>query len=337
MNEKKLELKVGAFALAALAVVVALVVVLTGVFGSDRTELIADFAYAGGLPDGALVKFAGIKVGRVKRVEFRPEATDTNGRRVPVRVVLDVDAKAVRALRADASAAIGMQGALGESHIELLPGEAQAALPAGQAIRGLDAPRFDVLLSRMSDLMESAVSDEAFRSFLVEVSTFARKLNRFVDGHRDELKAVFPRVLSMLEDAEETLKDVRVASHEASRIIRDPKLKGMIDDLATTAHAAREELPPLVTNARTLLAKLDATAGAITPDDLEKVRGTLLKVDEIAKRLRQVSDDAGALLAGIEKGEGTAGKLVKDPTVYDDLRELLADLKAHPWKFVWKK
>lgn len=337
MDEQKLELKVGVFALAALGVIVGLVVVLTGALGSHREELNADFAYAGGLPTGALVRFAGVKVGRVKRVEFQPDAVDAQGRRVPVRVVLDLEAKARQALRADATATIGMQGALGESHIELLPGEADEPLAAGQAIRGIDAPRFDVLLSRMSELLESAVRDEAFRNFLVEVSVFAAKLNRFVDGHGDELHTLFPRLLAMLADAEATLGDARTLAHETARLVKDPKVRGLVDDLAVTAKSAREELPPLVATARTLVAKLDSTAGAITQADVEKVRGTLLKVDEIARRLTQVSEDAGALLAGLERGEGTAGQLIKDPTVYEDLRALLADLKAHPWKFIWKK
>jgi len=42
------------------------------------------------------------------------------------------------------------------------------------------------------------------------------------------------------------------------------------------------------------------------------------------------------MLARIEAGEGTLGKTIKDPQVYDDLRSLLSDLKAHPWKMLWK-
>ena len=102
MDERRLELKVGALALVALGVGVALVVVLTGALTGERTRLHADFGYAGGLPEGALVKFAGVKVGRISAVEFRPEARDAEGRSVPVRLAIDIAPEAARALRADA-------------------------------------------------------------------------------------------------------------------------------------------------------------------------------------------------------------------------------------------
>lgn len=336
MDERRLELKVGALALVALGVGAALVVVLTGVLTGERTRLHADFGYAGGLPEGALVKFAGVKVGRIAEVQFRPQARDAQGRSVPVRLAIDIDPEAAQALRADASAAVGAQGALGEVHLELLPGSSEEPLPAGTAIRGLDPPRLDVLLSRLYALLESSVNDEAFRAFLVEVSVFARKLNVVATENKEEIKTVFADLSAILGDARAMMTDARSVARSASQLLSRPEISALVSDLSVTAKAAREELPPMLSETRVLMAKLDATASALTPEDVAQVRATLAKLDRLAVKLNEVSVDAGALLAGIEKGEGTAGRLVKDPKVYDDLRALLADLKAHPWKLVWK-
>lgn len=337
MDERKLELKVGALALVVLAVIAALVMTLTGTLGGDRTRLHADFSYAGGLPNGAIVRFAGVKVGRISEVVFQPDARDPQGRSVPVRIVFDIDTSAAKALRADATAAVGTQGALGESHLELLPGTSSAPLPDGVALRGLDPPRLDVLLARMSTLLESSVNEHAFRNFLVEVGDFAGLLNVFTENNKEELREMWSKAGTMLTDGQVALSEARVIAQRASKLLANPALETMFEDLAATAHLAREELPTLLTDGKSLLAKLDHTAGAVTDDDIARMRATFAKLDDVATRFQAISADAEALLAGIEKGEGTAGLLMKDPQVYNDMRDLLDDLKSHPWKLVWKK
>src|SRR4051812_27232355 len=94
MDERRLELKVGLFALGAIALGVVIVIALAGLPGGSPFLLQADFAYAGGLPPGAVVKIAGVKVGRVKHVEFRPTARDADGKAMPVRLVLAIDREA---------------------------------------------------------------------------------------------------------------------------------------------------------------------------------------------------------------------------------------------------
>ena len=36
----------------------------------------------------------------------------------------------------------------------------------------------------------------------------------------------------------------------------------------------------------------------------------------------------------IEKGEGTAGKLVYSDELYQDIRGFVAEIKAHPWRLL---
>ena len=38
----------------------------------------------------------------------------------------------------------------------------------------------------------------------------------------------------------------------------------------------------------------------------------------------------------VESGEGSIGAFLKDEELYDDLRELIRDLKHNPWKLIWK-
>ena len=47
--------------------------------------------------------------------------------------------------------------------------------------------------------------------------------------------------------------------------------------------------------------------------------------------------DAAAITQGIGTGRGTIGQLIVDQEIYDDLKEMLRDLKRHPWKMLWKE
>lgn len=330
MDESRLELKVGAMAAVALAVAAVLLASL-GHFGSSRRyTLNVDFTYAGGLPAGAVVKIAGVKVGRVREVQFRPDAKDDLGRVLPVRLVLDVDRDAARALRRDAVATVATQGALGESYVEIVPGSTGEPLEEGSTLRGLDPPRLDVVLARLFSVLDSAATDEAFRSFLVSLAGVAENLNSFLSNHHGEIGAALQEVVMMIEDGRQVVRQVNGIARDAQDLLGTPELKTAIRDLATVASSAKKDLLPLLADTRALVTRLDSASEKIGPEDVAKIKTSLA-------RLEQMTATVDTILAAVEKGEGTLGGLYRDPKVYEDLRALLDDVKSHPWKLVWKK
>jgi hypothetical protein len=53
--------------------------------------------------------------------------------------------------------------------------------------------------------------------------------------------------------------------------------------------------------------------------------------------LPQVTVSALRLLAALETGKGSLGALMMDRTLYDDLRELVLEIKRRPWKVLRKE
>ncbi len=343
MENRRLELKVGAFMLLALGLGASLLFAFTGARGGSSGTLLIDYAYVGGLPEGALVKMAGVKVGRVTSVTLRPEATDASGHPLPVRVSADIDRAVLSAVRVDSTASIAPQGALGETYVELMPGRGRALGP-GEALRGIDSPRLDLLFARVSRFFEDTETDDALRNFLVEVGNFVGLLNGAVGENRSEVAGGLRNVLAMLDDGRATVSDARTAMRDMKRVVRSadallssPQTRALLDDLSATAHLARTELPGVLAETKALVTHLEQTSGALTAEDVTRLKATLAKYDALAETLNKVSSNADQLLAGIQRGEGTAGMVVKDPKVYQELRDLLDDLKRHPWKLVWKK
>jgi phospholipid/cholesterol/gamma-HCH transport system substrate-binding protein len=80
-------------------------------------------------------------------------------------------------------------------------------------------------------------------------------------------------------------------------------------------------------------AKIDST--------MSNFRTSSASLTRIASNLDSTSRHANTLIAGLERGEGTAGKMLRDTLLYNDLRNVvthvdsvIADLKANPRKYL---
>jgi phospholipid/cholesterol/gamma-HCH transport system substrate-binding protein len=99
---------------------------------------------------------------------------------------------------------------------------------------------------------------------------------------------------------------------------------------------------------RNLTATMASFQRAASAVDSTKIDSTLrnfqtssASLTRIAANLDSTSRHANNIIAGLERGEGTAGKLLKDTLLYRDLRGLvtqadsvMADLKANPKKYI---
>ncbi|MFP2926776.1 MCE family protein, partial [Pyxidicoccus sp. 3LG] len=102
------------------------------------------------------------------------------------------------------------------------------------------------------------------------------------------------------------------------------------------AAVMRSELPGLTKSAGTTMEGLAAVTGALGPEDGQRVKVALERFTNAAGQLEGIAARADRVLAKIEAGEGTAGAVLQDPTLYDELRTLVTDLRKHPWKILWK-
>ena len=99
---------------------------------------------------------------------------------------------------------------------------------------------------------------------------------------------------------------------------------------------------------RNLTATMASLRRAVSAVDSVKIDSTLknfqassASLTRIAANLDSTSRHANVLIGGLERGEGTAGKLLRDTLLYNDLRGLvtqadsvMADLKTNPRKYI---
>ena len=124
-NHSRLEISVGAFVAAGLAIVAYLAISLGNVhlLSRDRTTIVARFSSIGDLRKAAPVRIAGVNVGQVGKVQL----ADYVAR---IELLIDADVK----IPSDTIASIRTSGLLGESFISLSPGGSDRLLRDGDAI-----------------------------------------------------------------------------------------------------------------------------------------------------------------------------------------------------------
>ena len=53
--------------------------------------------------------------------------------------------------------------------------------------------------------------------------------------------------------------------------------------------------------------------------------------------LLAVGGRAEEIVTHIRQGRGTVGAMLMDEEIYDDVQEMLRDLKHNPWKLFWRE
>jgi len=67
-----------------------------------------------------------------------------------------------------------------------------------------------------------------------------------------------------------------------------------------------------------------------------KIKQNVTGFSDLIKSLNEVSRSLNLILDRLEKGEGTVGKFLTEEEIYNDVRDLVKDLKANPWKILKK-
>lgn len=156
-NEAKVGLLL--FATLVLTVVFAWIMGASNPFRRTVTFYV-DYNFAGGIEVGSPVRVAGIKVGKVEKINFFvPEkefaAPDSKPTEVltPLRLKVSVVKEASMGIRKDSKFFINIAGIIGERYVEITPGSmASQKIGDGDVLRGIDPPRIDQLISQSFDL-----------------------------------------------------------------------------------------------------------------------------------------------------------------------------------------
>lgn len=342
-DDRRLEVKVGVLIAAALAGIAGLLYLVGGVASGGRV-LNVDLSHSGNIPKGAPVRMAGVKVGKVADVVLMPERVDEEGRLLAVRMKLEIDEDVFGKLHQGTQVEFATQGPLGEAYIQLAQGDVNGPTLKENDVLRAYPPRLELLIPRLVELLETVqslageVDQGQVRTLLGELRAVAMGARRFLD----EQGPVIGDMVQRLSNASVSLE--KMAERGNQMLGRNGDLSRTLRDLAEVSSSLKRELPGMEAQARTALDNFASLSSSLTPEDMARLKTTLAeaeaasrKLDALLAKADSLVSDADRMLAGVEQGKGSLGALVKDDALYEDLRALITELKAHPWKLLWKK
>ena len=142
-----------------------------------------------------------------------------------------------------------------------------------------------------------------------------------------------------LANVEELTSETKTLVAETrSKYVNSPALARTIDNVDKLTTDLQRDTPALLKSAREATANLNRLSAVIgSSEQAPKIEKAIHEVVELVGRANATIADTQAIVAHIKKGEGTAGALVMDEEMYDDLQSMVRDLKHNPWKFFWKQ
>ncbi|HEY3817079.1 MAG TPA: MlaD family protein [Polyangiaceae bacterium] len=338
-QERSIEVKVGALILVSMVILGAFILVMGGLSFEKTYTVYVDFDNPGGLQSGAAVRIAGVKVGSVKELEFQGGKIDPkSGRRVLVRAKVAIEQRVKDAIHDDADFYVTTQGVLGEQFMAIEPGSIERpVLPEGATVKGIDPPRIDLFLAKAYELLDVTVNGiknnrELLSSIATNTASLLKGLNVVVTENKDRIDRIVANVEEMTTEAKLLTHDARV------NYVDSPKLLRTVDNIDKLTTQIQGDTGPMLKDAREALANLNRVSATVgDPQQQEKIRKTLQDVAQLAERANSTIADTQAIVSHIKNGKGTVGALVMDEEVYDDMQELVRDLKHNPWKFLWRE
>ena len=308
------EAKVGIFVLLGIVVLTYFTFKVSklGGIGEKGYNLTVDFETAAGLEPKANVKMAGVPVGKVEAIRLVG-----NNARLVLRIQEGVQ------IPIDSVASIQTQGLLGEKYVEILPGkDTSRMLPAGGRVANTIPPaNLDEIIRKVSlisedlrkftqTLAETLGTEEgrkAVSDILRNVQETTRVLQTVVAGNEERLN----RILANVDTLSGDLRDISSANKE--------DLRAMIANLRAFSDTLKTDGPGL---ARRLEEMSEQVSGVIG-ENRGNIRESIENLKNASAKLDNTLESASRVLARIDRGEGTLGKLVTDNTTVTSLNDTL--------------
>jgi phospholipid/cholesterol/gamma-HCH transport system substrate-binding protein len=330
MKGLSIEIRVGLLILVAVAILAGFVFLLGGIELGKRYPIYVDFGNPGNIKPGAAVNIGSIKVGSVDEIEYRGNRLDPKtGRRSLVRVRVSMDESVRDTIHEDALFYVTSTSMLGESIIGLDPGDPRLpVLPEGAIVQGVDPPRLDLALALAFELLENMVklfraNRDQLRDLLQGAADMLRGVNRILTEHADSIDRIVANIETATGEAGELMGSAR-------RTIDGPQVQRIVANLDKTLSTVSADIAPIMEDVKGLTGKANETLDAIGPEERKRIQAAVQKA---AKAV----DDAQAIVSHIREGRGTVGAVMMDEEIYDDIQEMLRDLKHNPWKLFWRE
>ena len=212
-----------------------------------------------------------------------------------VDIILEIEEG--REIKKDAVATITLGGFLGDKYVDIsLGGEGAPRLQPGEELEVNNPPDLNAIIANVIKTVDQVAE---FTASIAEAKDFFKAL-----------KEAGPKLDKTLTALQDITEKIRAGEGTIGKLIQDDDVYKKADQIATSLRTASERLAKII------------------GDNEDEIRDALAAVKESGPQIKEAVTSLKAIAQKIEKGEGTIGKLVNDPALYEDITATFGKVKA---------
>lgn len=317
MNKFSVEAKVGIFFLIGVAIFAYLWFRVLEIGFKEGFPLIARFKSVEGLPKDAQVQMAGIKIGRVKEVQFDPET----GKAVVTMVIND----AYRDVISEGSrVSLKTKGLAGDKYLVIEPGKPNARkLKAGEELTQVSEPTDpEKVIEHVGTIAQNlqAVMSEVKKQ-VVDQKGY-EKIDTLLDNSGSVFKDLRGLVARNKDKIDHTIQNTETAVKNVNELVarNKSKLNKTVDHAEHYYKAmgeAGDKFSRVATNVETLANNIRAGKGTL---------GKLATDETLYRNAQGLIFQLRGVSSSLQSGSGTVGRLINDPEMYYEARRAIRNM-----------
>ncbi|UOB17935.1 MlaD family protein [Abyssalbus ytuae] len=256
-------------------------------------KISAKFNNVNGLQLGNNVRYSGINVGTVKKIEMLNDSV--------IIVDMSIEKKIIHHIKKDAVAAIGSDGLVGSMIVNIFPGNGmEEVVSSGDTIRSYSRIGAEDMLTTLSVTNENAAI----------LTADLLKITNAINSGKGTVGMLIndPEVADGLK---ETVFNLKTASREVISSVK--VLNNFIVSINNEESVAAVLLK-------------DSIAG-------NQLKNIINNLDNSGKKLSEVTENMNTILVNMKEGEGTVNYLTNDKKLVSDLDETINNIKEGTRKF----
>jgi len=348
-NQSLSELKLGITVIAAVVLAALGILKMGGdgdLFASHYTVYL-NMENTFGLKIGGPVRLAGYTVGSIENISFPENISDKR-----VIVTLSIEKKYQDRIRQDSSVSINSMGLLGDKFVELGIGtQSSPVLQDGETVRGMPS-------SAMKNVLAGATTGlEGLNMVMAQLKVILEEVanGRGTVGHLVKDEALYDNLSKAVKNIEDVTMELSRNKGTLGKMLHEPGLYDNLNEVATKLNDLASKLDEgsfakLSEDDKFYndMSSLADNLNSLSVDtrsfmhNLESGNVARLSKDKaLYTRIEHISSNLDSLIARAEKGEGSAGKLLTDDELYNNMNkffkdadELVVDIKENPDRYV---
>ena len=272
------------------------------------------FANVQGLNEGDDVNMLGKRIGKVSRAKIIGQK---------IAVELSIDNSFAFKIPVDSKIEVKSEGLMGSKYVSINPGvNEKKYILAGETVEGQREYDFSEITPGIVPITQ-------------DIGVFARRLKATLgEEEKDRIRNTILNIESLTSELDAFVKGYRDVLSKSER----DDLSDIVSNLKTASESIKEKVDNDLSQ---ILSGFKNVS-----EQSEDLKQAIINLKSSSESLNLSSEKFENILAKIDTGKGTLGKMVNDPRLYDNLnalsqegRELVEDFKDNPTKYMkayWK-